>query len=122
MIGTPASVLEQLNQNESAAAPAQRGKRKANAPQPQPSSLLSQLRMVIVDEADLVLSYGYDADMRQLLSHLQSANVTPQILMFSATFSAELTSFSSLFLRHALQLQVGLQSIWFFFSLTFFLF
>lgn len=57
---------------------------------------LGSLAHIVVDEADLVLSYGYDDDMRAL------AKAVPrgvQTFLMSATLTAEVDTLKGLFCR-----------------------
>ncbi|XXQ35286.1 RNA helicase [Plasmodiophora brassicae] len=75
VIGTPSSVLTTLRQSSESTVP---------------------FRMLIVDEADLVLSYGHDDDLRELHSIIGAA----QTILVSATLNPELDALKSLVLRH----------------------
>ena len=57
---------------------------------------LNKLQYLVLDEADLVLSYGYDEDMENI------SQVVPkgaQTIMMSATLSAELETLKGIFHR-----------------------
>ena len=58
--------------------------------------LTSALEMLVVDEADLVLSYGYRGDMEKVISALPQA---VQSFLLSATLSEELEDLKRLVLR-----------------------
>jgi ATP-dependent RNA helicase DDX56/DBP9 len=64
---------------------------------------LSTVNMVIVDEADLILSYGYKQDMNTILSHLPKIF---QGIFLSATLSAELEKFKKLVLHNPVILKL----------------
>ncbi|KAK4190751.1 ATP-dependent RNA helicase dbp-9 [Podospora australis] len=58
---------------------------------------LSKLQFLVLDEADLVLSYGYDEDMENLA---RSVPKGVQTTMMSATLSAELDTLKGIFCRN----------------------
>ncbi|KAL2162034.1 hypothetical protein VTH06DRAFT_7819 [Thermothelomyces fergusii] len=58
---------------------------------------LSKLQHLVLDEADLVLSYGYDEDMENLSRSLPKG---VQTIMMSATLSAELDALKGIFCRN----------------------
>ena len=60
-------------------------------------TMLAELHTLVVDEADLLLSYGYGEDMADLGSALPRAVHT---LLFSATLTADIDSISTLFLHN----------------------
>jgi ATP-dependent RNA helicase DDX56/DBP9 len=63
-------------------------------------TLSSGLEMLVVDEADLVLSYGSEDDVKKILSHTPSAmSGTCQSLLLSATLTTDLHSLGSLMLN-----------------------
>jgi ATP-dependent RNA helicase DDX56/DBP9 len=64
---------------------------------------LSTVNMVIVDEADLILSYGYKQDINTILSHLPKIF---QGIFLSATLSAELEKFKKLVLHNPVILKL----------------
>ena len=57
---------------------------------------LSQVEIVVLDEADRMLDMGFLPDISRILNHLPSKR---QSLMFSATFSPEITKLAKSFLR-----------------------
>ncbi|KAJ3190395.1 ATP-dependent DNA/RNA helicase [Gaertneriomyces sp. JEL0708] len=60
-------------------------------------SLKTSLESLVIDEADYILSYGYDDDIQKVLTYL------PQIYqsyLMSATLSSEITSLKQLVLRN----------------------
>ncbi|XP_067928839.1 probable ATP-dependent RNA helicase DDX56 [Watersipora subatra] len=59
--------------------------------------LKDSLEMVVVDEADLVFSFGYDTDMKQLLTHLPKIY---QALLMSATLSPDVKSIKRMVLHN----------------------
>ena len=58
---------------------------------------LAGLQHLVLDEADLVLSYGYDEDMQNLARALPKG---VQTVMMSATLSAELDTLKGIFCRN----------------------
>ncbi|KAK4039228.1 hypothetical protein C8A01DRAFT_16762 [Parachaetomium inaequale] len=58
---------------------------------------LARLQHLVLDEADLVLSYGYDEDMENLARALPKG---VQTVMMSATLSAELDTLKGIFCRN----------------------
>jgi ATP-dependent RNA helicase DDX56/DBP9 len=59
---------------------------------------LESLETLVIDEADLILSYGHDADVRSLLS----GNFLPKVyqsLLMSATMSEDVHTLQGLVLR-----------------------
>ncbi|KAK4241742.1 P-loop containing nucleoside triphosphate hydrolase protein [Achaetomium macrosporum] len=58
---------------------------------------LSKLQYLVLDEADLVLSYGYDEDMENISRSLPKG---VQTIMMSATLSAELDTLKGIFCRN----------------------
>jgi ATP-dependent RNA helicase DDX56/DBP9 len=56
-----------------------------------------KLRILVVDEADLVLSYGYETDVRALIGFLPKVH---QSLLLSATLSPELEALKALVLHN----------------------
>lgn len=56
---------------------------------------LSKLQYLVLDEADLVLSYGYDEDMENIARVLPKSGV--QTVMMSATLSKELDTLKGIF-------------------------
>lgn len=84
MVGTPASIV--------------------NAAGNEDKSALSEVNFVVVDEADLVLSYGYENDARAALAKIPS---TAQSMLLSATLEAEgMDSFRKVILRRPLTIKV----------------
>jgi ATP-dependent RNA helicase DDX56/DBP9 len=57
---------------------------------------LEGLRQLVVDEADLVLSYGYDADLQSIASALPKG---VQTILMSATLTTEVDTLKGLFCR-----------------------
>lgn len=58
---------------------------------------LAKLQHLVLDEADLVLSYGYDEDMENISRSLPKG---VQTIMMSATLSAELDALKGIFCRN----------------------
>jgi len=58
---------------------------------------LAKLQFLVLDEADLVLSYGYDEDMENLSRSLPKG---VQTIMMSATLSPELDALKKIFCRN----------------------
>jgi ATP-dependent RNA helicase DDX56/DBP9 len=58
---------------------------------------LARLQHLVLDEADLVLSYGYDEDMENIARSLPKG---VQTIMMSATLSAELDALKGIFCRN----------------------
>lgn len=84
VVGTPASIIAAVD-----------GDRK---------SALANVEFVVVDEADLVLSYGYEGDAREALANIPS---TSQAILVSATLEAEgMDSFRRVVLRRPLTIKV----------------
>lgn len=67
------------------------------------TTLQKTLSLVIIDEADLILSYGFDEDIRQLLPYV-SAIV--QTIIVSATLTEQLHTLQQLILHNPLTLQI----------------
>ena len=63
---------------------------------PQNVTLSATLETLVVDEADLVLSFGYEDDLRRLLPHLPKV---VQTFLMSATLSPVRARFLPRFLR-----------------------
>jgi ATP-dependent RNA helicase DDX56/DBP9 len=59
-------------------------------------NLKESLRMLVIDEADMVLSYGYQEDLKLILSHIPSLR---QTILTSATLSPEVDSLKALVLQ-----------------------
>eukprot|EP00698_Gefionella_okellyi_P020889 TRINITY_DN6652_c0_g1_i1.p1 TRINITY_DN6652_c0_g1~~TRINITY_DN6652_c0_g1_i1.p1 ORF type:complete len:433 (-),score=112.56 TRINITY_DN6652_c0_g1_i1:660-1934(-) len=64
---------------------------------------LQQIELLVVDEADLVMSYGYDADVRTIAT---AVPVTRQAFLMSATLSPEIDSLKKLILHNAVVLKL----------------
>ncbi|KAJ3107156.1 ATP-dependent DNA/RNA helicase [Phlyctochytrium bullatum] len=60
-------------------------------------TLSETLETLVVDEADLILSYGHDEDLREILGHLPRIH---QSLLMSATVSADVQELKQLILRN----------------------
>ncbi|XP_031388510.1 DEAD-box ATP-dependent RNA helicase 16 [Punica granatum] len=63
----------------------------------QPSSISEALQILILDEADLLLSYGYEDDLRALTAHIPRRC---QCLLMSATSSADVDKLKKLILHN----------------------
>ncbi|CDF33283.1 unnamed protein product [Chondrus crispus] len=84
MVGTPASIV--------------------NAAGTEQKSALSEVQFVVVDEADLVLSYGYESDAKAALAKIPP---TAQSMLLSATLEADgMASFRKVVLRRPLTIKV----------------
>ncbi|KAJ3214025.1 ATP-dependent DNA/RNA helicase [Dinochytrium kinnereticum] len=59
--------------------------------------LKESLETLVIDEADLILSYGHDEDVRTILGHLPQIH---QSLLMSATLSADVQQLKQLVLRN----------------------
>ena len=59
--------------------------------------LKASLEMLVVDEADLTFSYGFEEDMRRLLPHLPRIY---QAILMSATLSADVVTLKKLVLHN----------------------
>ncbi|CEI87261.1 Putative ATP-dependent RNA helicase DBP9 [Rhizopus microsporus] len=59
-------------------------------------ALSASLTNLVIDEADLVLSFGYEDDLRKILSHLPKLY---QCFLMSATFTKEIEELTTLLLR-----------------------
>lgn len=62
----------------------------------QRATSLSQVEVVVLDEADRMLDMGFLPDISRILQHLPASR---QSLMFSATFSPEITKLAKSFLK-----------------------
>ena len=82
IISTPAKLVAQINKN------------KVN---------LNSVSVLVVDEADLVLSYGYKDDIQSILSHVPKIF---QGIFLSATLSPELEKFKKLVLHNPVILKL----------------
>ncbi len=70
----------------------------------QRNTTLSQVQMVILDEADRMLDMGFLPDISRILSRLP---VSKQNLMFSATFSPEIKRLANNFLNNPVIVEVA---------------
>ena len=69
-----------------------------------PGALKSGLELLVLDEADLLLSFGYEDDIRCVADAVQRGC---QCMLLSATSSKELTELQALVLHHPVHLDVG---------------
>ncbi|CAH3151926.1 unnamed protein product [Porites lobata] len=65
--------------------------------------LKTSLQMLVIDEADLVFSYGYEHDLKSLLSHLPKIY---QAFLMSATLSEDVTALKKLVLHNPVILKL----------------
>jgi len=65
---------------------------------------LTSLRMLVIDEADLLFSFGYEEDMRSLALELPT---TYQAMLCSATLSTEVDELKGLVLHKPTVLEIG---------------
>ncbi len=82
IIATPARIAQNLNRSE---------------------LVLDELSHFIIDEADLVLSYGYEEDL-QLLAKAVPKGV--QMMLLSATLSTDIETLKGLFCRDPVALEL----------------
>ena len=82
IIATPARVVQNLNR---------------------PEMMLGELAHLIIDEADLVLSYGYEEDL-QLLAKAIPKGV--QMMLVSATLSTDIDTLKGFFCRDPVMLEL----------------
>ncbi|KAM9735038.1 putative ATP-dependent RNA helicase DDX56 [Menidia menidia] len=83
VVGTPARVLAHLRA--------------------QNLNLDASLEMLVVDEADLIFSFGFEADLKSLLCHLPKIY---QSFLMSATFSEEVQTLKELLLHNPVVLKL----------------
>jgi ATP-dependent RNA helicase DDX56/DBP9 len=69
-----------------------------------PGALKSGLELLVLDEADLLLSFGYEDDIRWVADAVQRGC---QCMLLSATSSKELTELQALVLHNPVYLDVG---------------
>eukprot|EP00057_Strongylocentrotus_purpuratus_P013132 XP_011667606.1 PREDICTED: probable ATP-dependent RNA helicase DDX56 [Strongylocentrotus purpuratus] len=67
-------------------------------------SLQNSLEMLVIDEADLVFSFGHEADMRALLSHFPKIY---QAILMSATLSEDVKTLKKLVLHNPITLKLA---------------
>ncbi|CAL1141209.1 unnamed protein product [Cladocopium goreaui] len=70
-----------------------------------PVLTLTQLRALVLDEADRLLGEGFEAQVRLILA--QAASPSRQTLLFSATWPVAVQSFSSEVLKDPVEVRVG---------------
>jgi len=68
---------------------------------------LSQVEILVLDEADRMLDMGFMPALKKVLSSLPKAR---QTMMFSATFSVEIKGLAAQFLRSPVEVQVARQN------------
>ena len=78
---------------------------------------LSSMESLVIDEADLILSYGYDEDVRQIFSGAFFPKVYQSFLM-SATMTEDVEMLKGLALRNPVSLFL-LFLVFYLFILTF---
>uniref|UniRef100_A0A3B5MG73 Probable ATP-dependent RNA helicase DDX56 n=1 Tax=Xiphophorus couchianus TaxID=32473 RepID=A0A3B5MG73_9TELE len=83
VVGTPSRVLAHLNAQNLA--------------------LHSSLEMLVVDEADLVFSFGFESDLKNLLCHLPKIY---QSFLMSATFNEDVQALKQLLLHNPVTLKL----------------
>jgi ATP-dependent RNA helicase RhlE len=64
---------------------------------------LSNIEILVLDEADRMLDMGFIPDIKRILSHLPA---TKQTVMFSATFSSSIRELARQFLKHPVEVDV----------------
>jgi ATP-dependent RNA helicase DDX6/DHH1 len=64
---------------------------------------LSHCKVIVMDEADKLLSAEFQPSVEQLIRHLPNDR---QILMYSATFPVSVKSFRDAFLKHPLEINL----------------
>ena len=64
---------------------------------------LDRLKHIVIDEADLVLSYGYDEDLENIAKAIPKG---VQTFLMSATLRADLDTLKGLFCRHPVVLEL----------------
>merc|ERR1719218_77513 len=86
LVTTPSSLVSLVKQRKSSMQP-----------------LAKTLKILIIDEADLMFSYGYEDDMRALCGLMPS---TYQAMLFSATLSEEVEKLKGLMLHKPVVLKL----------------
>lgn len=64
---------------------------------------LDALEMIVIDEADLVFSFGYENDLKEVLNHLPSIY---QAILASATLSDDVTTLKRMVLHNPVVLKL----------------
>ncbi|PHJ23931.1 atp-dependent nucleolar rna, partial [Cystoisospora suis] len=73
--------------------------------------LAKHLQMLIVDEADLLLSFGYEKEIKKIMSRLPSTTDRHvQTLLLSATLNEEVSELQELLLHRSILIQVDASS------------
>ncbi len=65
---------------------------------------LSQLQILVLDEADRMLDMGFEPQLRQILRHLPQQR---QTMLFSATMPAQILSLAAKFLKDPVRVDAG---------------
>ena len=68
------------------------------------TAILNQVEYVVLDEADRMLDIGFLPDLQRILSYLPKSRTT---LLFSATFSPEITRLAGSYLQNPVTIEVA---------------